>query len=506
MSLLLMMAVLFVAGALGWLLEAYHRSAPHWITLAGILLALLLLATYLPEVTATYRGAPVPDGSWDSLNLDWIPRFGIRFSIAIDGLSFVMLALTLLAGLFGLLMCWREIKFRTGFFCANYLWVLTGVVGVFVARDLFLFFCFWEIMLVPMALLIAIWGHGRRMAAAIQFFIFTQASSLFLLVASIGAVLVHFQQSGYISFDPGDLSSTLRSGFGDSRQAFWLMLGFFIAFAVKLPVVFLHIWLPDAHTRAPTAGSILLAAVLLKTGAYGLIRFALPLFPDASAKLAPLACVLGAAGILYGALMAFAQTDLKRLIAYSSISHMGFVLLGIYSLNETAMQGAIAQMVAHGFSTAALFGLAGALYHRMNTRNMQDLSGLSVQAPKLAAGLLFFTVSAMGLPGLANFVGEILILAGSFPQRPWLTAVAAVGLIGAAIYGLKLLVHLLFGTPKQSDSHTSPVQPTLDLQWRELLALALPLLFLVWLGLHPLPMLQQTKPWSEQVLTPGGPS
>ncbi|WP_288130618.1 NADH-quinone oxidoreductase subunit M [Microbulbifer sp.] len=501
MTLVAIVSLLFVGGLLAYFAEYLRAGAARWLAVISVLSALLLLGRYLPNAMQVLHGeTPRADQVWDHLQVLWIPRFGIHFAVAIDGLSFLMLSLTLIAGLFGLWMCWRERRFGEGFYYANYLWVLAGVVGVFCARDLFLFFCFWEVMLVPMSLLIALWGHGQKNRAAIQFFIFTQASSLFLLIAIIGVVLTHFRQTGEVSFLPAELSQTLLSSFSSSNTAFWLMLGFFVAFAVKLPIIPFHPWLPDAHTQAPTAGSVLLAAILLKTGAYGLIRFTLPLFPEASLTFAPMAAGLGVAGILYGALMAFAQTDVKRLVAYSSISHMGFVLLGIYSFTAIGLQGAVAQMVAHGLSTAALFGLAGVLQARFHTRDMLVLGGLSVQMPRWAAMLLFFTVAAMGLPGLANFVGELLALMGSFKLHPWMTVLATGGLIGSALYGLKLIRQLLFGTPRAQ--HPTPPQSLInnDLLRHEMLALALPLLLLIGLGLSPQLMLRQSAAWTEIIV------
>jgi NADH-quinone oxidoreductase subunit M len=288
-----------------------------------------------------------------------------------DGLSLLLVLLTVLLGLMAVVASWSEIRERVGFFHFNLLWVLAGIVGVFLALDLFLFYVFWEMMLVPMYFLIGIWGHESRIYAAIKFFIFTQASSLLMLLAIVTLFFLHHQQFGVYTFDYIALLGTpLGPG-----MAMWLMLGFFVAFAVKLPVVPFHTWLPDAHTEAPTAGSVILAGLLLKTGAYGLLRFVVPLFPEAARAFAPAAMVLGVIGILYGAVLAFAQTDLKRLVAYTSISHLGFVVLGIFAWNEWALQGAVMQMICHGLSTGALFILVGALQERLQTRDMGRMGG-----------------------------------------------------------------------------------------------------------------------------------
>ena len=323
-----------------------------------------------------------------------------------DGLSLILILLTLVLGVIAVISSWDEDNDRQGFFQANILWTLAGVVGVFLAMDLFLFFLFWEVMLVPMYLLIAIWGHEGKAYASMKFFIFTQLSGLLMLVAILILAFLHYSATGSYSFSYFDLLNTQMS----SSIAHWLMLGFFIAFVVKLPAFPFHTWLPDAHTQAPTAGSVILAGILLKTGAYGLIRFTVPLFPEAALAFAPVAMFLGVAGIIYGAILAFAQSDFKRLVAYSSVSHMGFVLLGVFAWNSLALQGAVMQMVAHGFSTAALFMIAGALQQRLHTRNMDEMGGLWHHMPRMGAVALFFVLASLGMPGLGNFVAEFFSL------------------------------------------------------------------------------------------------
>ena len=489
MTLLAIIAVLFLGGILAWLAERFYGRGSRWISLLSLLLAAVCLGSYTPELHdgVTFTGAP---RWWDSLTLAWIPRFGIHFSLAIDGLSFLLLALTIGMGLFGLAITWRDIKFRRGFFYFNYLWTLAGVVGVFTATDLFLFFFFWEVMLIPMLFLIAVWGYEGRLYAAIKFFIFTQASSLLMLMAIVALVYLHYSNTGQVTFDyEALLGADLPAGI-----AYWLMLGFFIAFAVKLPALPFHPWLPDAHTQAPTAGSILLAAILLKTGAYGLLRFTLPLFPDASIAFAPVAMGLGAASIIYGAVLAFGQRDMKRLVAYSSVSHMGFVLLGLYALNTVAIQGAVMQMIAHGLSTAALFAIVGALQHRVHTRDMEQMGGLWSDLPRLSAIALFFAVATLGLPGLGNFIAEFLVLLGGFASDRWITAIAAIGIIGAALYALLMMQRVFFGLRRQAEERPQSSAGALDLDLRETLALLSLAVALVVLGLRPQGVFNTAQP------------
>jgi NADH-quinone oxidoreductase subunit M len=407
---------------------------------------------------------------------------GIRFHLALDGLGYVLVLLTLGLGILAVLASWTEIRERVGFFHFNLLWTLAGIIGVFLALDLFLFFFFWELMLVPMYLLILMWGHENRTYAALKFFLFTQAGGLFLGAAIVGLVFVHQQGTGELTFDYDRLLGTQMG----RDVAFWLMLGFFVAFAVKLPAVPLHTWLPDAHTEAPTAGSLVLAGLLLKTGAYGLLRFAIPLFPEASADFAPYAMALGAAGVLYGAVLAFGQRDLKRLIAYTSVSHLGFVLLGTYAWNEMALQGVVLQMLAHGLATGGLFVLVGMLAERTHTRDLEALGGLWSVAPRLGGAGMVLAMAALGLPGLGSFVGEILILFGSFRVAPLVTTIASLGMVCATIYALWLVQRTFQGENRAGWSFA-------DLRVREVGVLAGMIGVLLWLGLYPQPVFDAAR-------------
>lgn len=483
----LLISVLLIGGVVAMWSEGMGPRVPAWISLIVLVIALGLLASNLAGIDpGQFSAIPSPRDpeSWlMHYRVDWIPSFGIALEFAMDGLSLILVVLTLLLGLVAVVSSWEEISFRPGFFQANLLWTLAGVVGVFLALDLFLFFLFWEVMLVPMYLLIAIWGHEQRSYAAMKFFIFTQFSGLLLLVAILVLALTNASHTGVLSFSYFQLLDTALPG----DLGMWVMLGFFIAFTVKLPGFPVHTWLPDAHTQAPTAGSVILAGILLKTGAYGLLRYAIPLFPEAAVSFAPIALALGAIGVIYGAVLAFSQTDFKRLVAYSSVSHMGFVLLGLYAWNTLAVQGAIMQMVAHGLSTAALFMTAGALQQRLHTRDMRRMGGLWHTMPRMGATTMFFALASLGLPGVGNFVAEFLVLVGLFEVNPWLTAVAALGLITAAVYSLIMMQKAFQGTP-------DPQRTLPDYGVRELAAMGAMVVGLIWLGLFPQTVLDLAAP------------
>ncbi|MCX8956602.1 NADH-quinone oxidoreductase subunit M [Erwinia psidii] len=473
----------FIGGLLCWQLERFGSKVPRWIALIAMGLTLVLsLQLWWQGGYSLTQPTGVPQ--WQSVYLhSWIPRFGINVHLALDGLSLLMVVLTGLLGVMAILCSWNEIEKWQGFFHLNLLWILGGVIGVFLAIDMFLFFFFWEMMLVPMYFLIALWGHkasdGKtRITAATKFFIYTQASGLVMLIAILALVFVNYNATGVWTFNYEELLKTPMS----HTVEYLLMLGFFIAFAVKMPVVPLHGWLPDAHSQAPTAGSVDLAGILLKTAAYGLLRFALPLFPTASAEFAPVAMWLGVIGIFYGAWMAFSQYDIKRLIAYTSISHMGFVLIAIYTGSQLAYQGAVVQMIAHGLSAAALFILCGQLYERLHTRDMRQMGGLWSRIKWLPGLSLFFAVANLGMPGTGNFVGEFMILTGSFRSVPLIIVIATFGLVFASVYSLVMMQRAYYGAPKSET-------PLRDMSPREFLIIMVLVVLLVLLGVYPQPIL-----------------
>ena len=480
MILLSLILILLVGGISSWIVARRNETAARWIAVASV--GADLLVTVRVWIVNAGRSQPEPERWLEKCNFNWISQFGIRFHLALDGLSLALLLLTYFLGIVAILSSWTEIRQRVGFFHFNLLWVLAGITGVFLAEDLFVFYLFWELMLVPMYFLIGIWGHERRIYAATKFFLFTQLSGLLMLVAIISLAALHQRTTGVFTFDYEQLLNTTLS----PRAARLLMLGFFVAFAVKLPAFPFHTWLPDAHTEAPTAGSVILAGLLLKTGAYGLIRFVLPLFPGPSRELAPLMMTVGVIGILYGAVLAVAQTDLKRLVAYTSVSHMGFVLLGVFAGNEIALEGAVIQMISHGISTGALFVLAGLLQERMHTREISEMGGLWETMPALSGAGLVFAMASLGLPGLGDFVGEFLVLLGAYRANVSLTVVATLGLLAATLYGLKFAQGAFHGP----NLHHWKLP---DMRLREWTILGPMILCLLWIGLYPQPILNTLR-------------
>jgi len=459
------------------LLPLWERpAAVRSVALATGLAELVLACACFPLQSHATAGAPA--GFFLFLDLPWIEGLGIRFTLGMDGISLLLVLLTALVSVIAMLVSWRAVGERTGLHYLLILVMETGIMGVFLSLDLFLFYLFWEVMLIPMFFLIGIWGHGRRVYSAVKFFLFTLAGSLLMLLAIIGIYLLHGNQSGVYSFALMELvKTTVPAGAG-----LWLYGAFLLAFAVKFPLVPLHTWLPDAHTDAPTAGSVLLAGLLLKTGAYGLIRFGYPLFPEAARTLTPLVTVLAVVGILYASWIAFSQRDMKRLVAYSSIGHMGFVALGISAWTPVALSGALMVMVNHGITTSALFAMVGMLDERAQTREIEAFGGLWGKIPRFSFLFLLFAMASAGLPGLNNFVGEFLVLAGSFKVAHLSTVLAFLGVLIPLVYMVRLVQELLF----QEERMPLPIE---DLGVREGGMLAVLALADVYLGLHPAPLL-----------------
>jgi NADH-quinone oxidoreductase subunit M len=418
---------------------------------------------------------------------EWIPQFGVGYTTGIDGISLWMLMLTTFLMPLGVLASW-SITSRVKPYFAFLLALETGMLGVFSSIDMFLFYLFWEAVLIPMYLLIGMWGYERRIYAAMKFLLFTLVGSLLMLIAILALA---FAAQGHLTFDYRTLLGTSLS---ISTQRL-LFLGFFASFAVKVPLVPLHTWLPDAHTEAPTAGSVMLAGVLLKMGAYGLIRFAIPLFPDAAREFVPLMIMLAIVGIIYGALVAIVQRDLKRLVAYSSVAHLGFIVLGIFVGTIQGMSGGILQMLNHGLSTGALFMLVGAIYDRRHSRQIADFGGLARSIPILAGIFLFVLLSSIGLPGLNGFVGEFLILLGTFFRYRWWVIPAAFGIVLAAIYMLWAYQRVFQGEVTREENRALR-----DIDLREVAMLAPVIALIVFIGVYPKPFLDRIEPSATRVV------
>ena len=410
-------------------------------------------------------------------DIEWISGLGTNYHIGIDGISLWLVLLTTFLTAVCILAAWNSVKKGLGGFMMSLLALETGMLGVFCSLDLFLFFVFWEAMLIPMYFLIGIWGGERRIYATIKFVLYTMAGSALMLVG----ILVLYSQNGNSFELTSLLAQTATEGF-EFEHSHLLFLAFFIAFAIKVPLFPFHTWLPDAHVEAPTAGSVILAGVLLKMGTYGIVRFCLPLFPDAAAQYTPLIVTLAVIGIIYGALVAMVQPDLKKLVAYSSVSHLGFVVLGLFSQSHAGIQGSVLQMINHGLSTSALFLLVGMIYERRHSRMIVDFGGLAKRMPIFATIFLIVTLSSIGLPGLNGFVGEFMILLGSFVGNAfskWYVVFATTGVILAAVYMLWMFQRVMFGKLDKTNESLP------DLNAREIVILLPILLFIVWIGVRP---------------------
>jgi len=423
----------------------------------------------------------------------WIPTWGITYALGIDGISLWLVLLTTLLTPVVFLSSWNAIKKHPKEYVIAFLVMEAAMIGVFIATDLLLFYVFFELTLLPMYLVIGVWGGANRIYAAIKFFLFTIAGSLLMLLGIIYMGFLHFHDTGVWSFAVTDFYGMhYRSGTTEAL----LFFAFALAFAIKVPLFPLHTWLPDAHVEAPTGGSIILAGVMLKMGTYGFLRFVLPFFPNATAKYAPWLIALSVIGVIYGALVAWVQPDMKKLVAYSSVSHLGFCVLGIFALQQTAIEGSILQMVNHGLSTGALFLLVGVIYERRHTRKLSDYGGLGGVMPIYATLFIVSVLSSVGLPGLNGFVGEFLILSGSFKTQPAATILATTGVILAAIYLLWLVQKVFFGPITNEENRSVK-----EIAWNEIAAMVPLVVLMVWIGVHPNTFLRKMTPSVQQLLT-----
>jgi NADH-quinone oxidoreductase subunit M len=450
------------------------RVATLIVTLVHFALALPLWWLYNPAGDAYQLVERIP----------WIEAYGIEYHLGVDGVSVLLALLTVFLMPLAVLGSWRYIDRHVKEFHVLMLVLTTGMLGVFFALDLFVFYVFWEVMLVPMYFIIGIWGGKERIYAAVKFFLYTFVGGLFMLVGILALYFLHEGATGTFTTSLADLiAMDVPAGLQT-----WLFLAFALAFAIKVPMFPFHTWLPDAHVQAPTAGSVILAAVLLKMGTYGFYRFAIPLFPDAARELLPWIAGLAVIGIIYGAMVALVQPNVKKLVAYSSVSHLGFVMLGLFAFNVVGAQGSVIQMINHGLSTGALFFLCGMLYERRHTYEIASFGGLSSAMPVFAVVFMIVTLSSIGLPGLNGFVGEFLILVGTFQSHPALAVIATSGVILAAYYMLRMYGRVMFGEATEENRDVA------DLSRRELAVLVPILAVIVWIGVWPTPFLERTEP------------
>ena len=465
----------------------FPKSAAKAVKVYALIVSLIELAFGIAYVSAHWGPAGFPlvhDLAPGGGEIPWISGFGITYDLAMDGISMPLVLLGIFLVPIVLLGSWKGIESHWPAFAASLLLLTTGVLGALLAYDLFLFYVYWEVMLIPMYLLIGIWGGERRIYAAVKFFLYTMAGSLLMLIGILWMAWTYQRLAGTWSFAYEDM---LRLDL-PLHQQIWLFAAFALTFAIKVPMFPFHTWLPDAHVEAPTGGSVILAGILLKLGTYGFLRFALPLFPHASEAAQPLLIALAVTGILYGALVAWVQDDMKKLVAYSSIAHLGFVMLGLLALDPIAWEGALLQMVNHGLSTGALFLLVGMLYDRRHTKKFAEFGGLAKVMPVFAFFLVFSSLASVGLPALNGFVGEFLILSGSYRTLGWPAAAATFGVVLAAIYLLKMIQLTIWGPLTKEENRGLK-----DLNFREIAALVPLCVLMLWIGVAPERFLQPTR-------------
>ena len=487
---LLVLPIAGAAGVLlhGWLAPRSEGNTPERVASQVKVMTLVYFIVEFVLSAGLWWSVDPNSAAWQAyVNVPWIPFWGARLMLGVDGIAMMLILLTTFLMPLVVLGGWTSVREKLHSYCALLLVLTTGMLGVFMSLDLLLFFVMWELMLVPMYLIIGVWGGQRRLYASLKFFLYTMLGSMLMLVAILYLAMTNSDTTGRPNFS---YDYILSGSTMSPTVALWLFGAFFVAFAVKVPMWPFHTWLPDAHVEAPTAGSVILAAIMLKMGTFGFIRFALPLFPTAAMNetVRTIVLTLAVIGIVYGALVAMVQPDFKKLVAYSSVSHLGFVMLGVFALTEQSVQGALIVNLSHGISTGALFLLVGMMYERRHSRLIEDYGGIAKVMPVFAVMLSIVSMSSIGVPGTNGFVGEFLVLVGSFRTQPLFTIIASTAVIFAAVYLLWALQRIIYNPLSKPENRHLP-----DLNWREI-GLLVPLIFVIfWIGVYPAPILEKTR-------------